>query len=107
MRGLANRDTVQKYASKLNAAGGAGATCYIFAVADEFHVIDSIHWSYDANHSAAGALGVQFGGVLQYYSFNAQNFARVGSIVFRRGLYTGVLNMTALNGLKRFAVARR
>lgn len=92
MRGEANLDAVQKYASKLDAAAGSSAAITLAAIADEHHVIDSLHWSYDADHSAAGYLKVMIGSTQYFYVKSSQNFPNAGSVEFPRGLVVGALN---------------
>ncbi len=96
MRGPANLDTVQKYASDLDGIAGGKSQLSIAAVSGQHHVIDSIHWSYGADHSTTGDLNVTFGGVAKYRTKNARALGSVGSVEFPGGLYTGTLNEVVL-----------
>lgn len=97
MRGQANAGAVQLHAMT---AGGAGlaASATIVAVADQYWVIDSVHFGYNGIVTAPEALSILFGGVAKFGvtipipvtdKLPQQAFYEIH---FPRGLYTGVLN---------------
>ncbi|MHC4176281.1 MAG: hypothetical protein ACYSWU_02175 [Planctomycetota bacterium] len=96
-------NAVQKYAYKLDAAAGADADIAIAAVAGEHHVIDSIHYSYDVNHSGGDCyLSVTFGSTVVLKIEDYQAYGNAKDMRFPRGLYTGTKNEAVaikLNGL--------
>ena len=108
MRGQVNLDTVEK--NEYLAAGSGGAlTATIAAIADEYHVVDSVHCSYAA--ACTGKLTIAFGGVTKW----EVDIPTAGMQPFEvpRGLYTGTLNeacvLTMVDGsqAKRLTVTYR
>ena len=87
MRGQVNLNTVEKN-TYLAAASGVTLTKTISAIADEYHVIDSVHCSYAA--ACTGKLTIAFGGVTKWEVDIPT--AGMQPFEFPRGLYTGTLN---------------
>jgi len=94
MHELTDISAVQKNGGKFDAAANAITNVTLAAIADEFHVIDSVHFGYDQVTSKADSLTVWFGGVLKHIVQIAADVAGAGphEIHFSGGLYTGTLN---------------
>lgn len=90
MKSIAHVDAVQK--NKYDAAAAAsGGVVTIPAVADEFHVIDSIHASFSTAPGAAETLTITIGGVTTF----TQHLPAVAGryeFLFPRGHYKRTVN---------------
>lgn len=91
MRGAANLDAREFNKTHAPAANTA-AVCTVDAVADEYWVLDSIHWSYDLTLMTAETLIVTFDSVAKFSLNIPAGTHPPGEIIFERGLYLGVGN---------------
>ncbi len=91
MRGEANKDTVQKNAAKLDAAANASATITVAAIANEYHVLRSVDFSYDG--TPTGQLSVSFGSPVAVIKERVDVVtAGPQNLQYPRGLYRGATN---------------
>lgn len=94
MQALANSAAAQK-TGFVNGTANADATITIAAVADEFHVIDSIHLSVDGAVTT-GEFLVKFAGSRKLQLHTRTAAAGIFEFLFPRGLYTGTVNEEVL-----------
>jgi len=90
---LTDIGAIQKNAYHAPVADTA-AVVTIAAVANQFHVVDSIHFGFDVATDAAKNLLITFGGTTKFSIDIPLAVTNVGphEMVFPRGLYTKTLN---------------
>lgn len=92
----ANAQTIELNATDTSAAGAA-ATVTIAADADQYWIIDSVHFGYNDETTAVEGLSIAFGGSTKF-ALPIQIAAATASqkafyeVIFPRGLYTGTVN---------------
>ena len=95
MKSVHNKTAVSKNATVVGTSGAA-TTLTIAAIADEFHCLDSLQWSYSTVTDAVETLVITCGGTI--FTMEIANSAAgteaplSGSYVFPHGLYSTTVN---------------
>lgn len=94
MKSIAHISVIQKNKTHAPIADTA-AVVEIAAVADEFHVIDSIHASFDVAPGSTESVQIAIGGVETFLD-GIPNAAGVFEFLFPRGHYKQVVNQAVV-----------